>query len=475
MKPKASIHTLHPETRSLAGTYTQVGLVYLLLVCGFWVLGFEAIYQHVTPFYALIRPALLQGGNLIWHVQSLIVLGVALYFTFKGIEKFRLLDESPPDAKTQRRFMAWCFLLAVVVPISVAMMRGGLEGIAGAYSRVGYEYNSDIGVGGSIRGLFSDFEKYHQFLSMHAKVHPPGPIAILWLMSYVVGTSPLMLSFATILFGASSVIPFYLWMRDLFDVRTAVHSTLLYVFVPTIVLFTATSADITFMPFTVTMLFLFWRSISRGSFRYALAAGAVYALCSLISFSLISIGAFFGLVGLWKLKSSETRLHVLVTASGMIIGLVATHFFVYFWSDFNVFEVFELSKKQFDTDQGNLDILAPRFPAWTFKFVNPMCWFYFAGIPVSVLAFKQLFARSSDHRSLFIIIGITLFALDMLYLARGEGERSAMYIMPFIVIPAGYYLSQVSLKNNSTQAFRVTLIFLALQCWLSEAILYTYW
>ena len=475
MKLLLPLHKLAPESRDLAVKFTRVGLVYLIIVGLLWVLGIESINQHLTPFYALVRPTILHGENILWHVQSILVLSAALFCTHKFLCIYNLLDESEPDTKTQRRFIGWCFLLAVAVPISIAMMRGGLEGISGAYSRPGYEYISDIGVGGSIRGLFNKFEYYHKFLSMHGKVHPPGPTAILWLMSYVLGTSPLMLSFGTIFFGATSVIPFYYWMRELFSVRVAVHSTLVYIFVPTIVLFTATSADILFMPFTLTTLWFFWRSITRGSLRYALGAGVCYALCTLLSFSLISLGAFFGLVGLWKLVSSETRLHVIITASGMIVGLIATHFLVYFWADFNVLHVFELSKNQFDLDQKMLDIHDPRYPSWVFKFLNPLCWIYFAGIPVSVLALKQLFVRSTDHRPVFIIIGITLLILDLLYLARGEGERSAMYVMPFIVIPAGYCLAQVTQRDDSAQALTLTLVFLAIQCWVTEAVLYTYW
>ncbi len=476
MKPNATITKLNADTRTLLGTYIRTGILYALLIAFFWLIGYETIYQHLTPFYALMRPTILHDENTLWHIQSIIIVGVLIAITIKIVNRFKLFDDTEPDPKIQRKFIAWCILLAIIIPISIAMMRGGFDGITQAYDRHGYEYNSDIGKGGSIQGLFSEYEKNHQFLSMHAKVHPPGAIALLWLMSMATfTTSPLILSFGTILLGGLSVIPFYLWTRDLFNPRVATQTTLLYIFVPTIVLFTATSADIMFMPFTLTTLMLFWRSITQGSFKYAVLAGIFYAFCTLLSFSLIGIGAFFGLIGLWKLKEAETRLHVIVTASGMIIGLIAIHLAVYFWSDFNVFRAFELCKAQFDLDQHHLDLNDPRPASWVFKFINPLCWFFFAGIPISVLAIKQFIDRTSDHRTLFIVIALTLFVLNLLYLARGEGERSAMYIMPFIVIPAGYYLAQLSQKNNSNQVFWMTLILLAIQCWFTEAMLYTYW
>ncbi len=462
-----------PETRRLSGTYTRAAIAYFLLIYVLWIVGIEGIYGHPAPFYALILPAF-ELKNAVWHIQAILVLSFSVVLTTKGIQKFRLL-ESEPDPKTQRRFIAWCMLLAFIVPGSVAMIRGGLDGITMAYDRQGYEYISDIGVGGSIRGLFSDYEKYHDYLSMHSKVHPPGPIAILWIMSFVVGRTALGLSLATMAFGSLSVISFYLWVRDLFGFRVAIQSTLLYIFVPTIMLFTATSADIAFMPFVLTTLFLFWRSITRGSLRYALAAGVTYALCSFISFSLVGIGSFFGFVGIWKLTDHASRAQVVVTAIGMIITVLLTHCLIWLWSGFNIFRVFELCRQQFVTDQINLDMYDPRYPFWVFRILNPLCWFYFAGIPISVLALKQIFSRESDHRAFFIVIGITLVAFDILYLARGEGERSAIYIMPFVVIPAGFYLTDTTQRSGSMQPLTVTLLFLALQCWFTESVLYTYW
>jgi uncharacterized membrane protein len=198
-------------------------------------------------------------------------------------------------------------------------------------------------------------------------------------------------------------------------------------------------------------------------------------MCSLLSFSLVGIGVFFGLIGLWKMQRAETRLHVVVTAAGMVVGLLALHYAVWLWSGMNIFRVFELCKAQFDVDQANLDRFDPRYPSWAFKFLNPMCWFYFAGIPVSVLALRQMLDRESEHRTFFWLVAITLVALDILYLARGEGERSAMYVMPFVVIPAGYFLSKVTRRTGSLAPLFVTLAVLAVQCWLTEAVLYTYW
>jgi hypothetical protein len=392
-------------------------------------------------------------------------------------------------------------VFAAIFPAVVAMIRGGPDVLSHAYSRHAYEYINDIGVGGSIRGLFRDYEKIHPYLSMHSKVHPPGPVAILWLMSFVAGREPMALSIATVLFGALSVVPMCLWARDVLGARRGMIATLLYTLVPTIVLFTATSADITFMPFTLTTLFLFWRAIHwpSGSDRsaavpaandanqptgrrrhvasvsYAAGAGFFYGLLGLISFSLLSIGVFFALVGLWRLASPGYRWAVVRTAVVMAVAAASVHYLVYLWSGYNSIDVFLLSKQQFDTDQANLDELDPRFAAIWWKFLNPLCWFFFAGVPVSVL-FLGCFASPQLRRDgLVWIVALSMIAFDILYLARGEGERSAMYIMPFLVLPAACRLDEIAAAADNWRPLTATLVFLGLQSIAIECVLYTYW
>jgi hypothetical protein len=241
---------------------------------------------------------------------------------------------------------------------------------------------------------------------------------------------------------------------------------------------------------------MFWRAIHRNSWKYALGAGALYAAMSLCSFSLLSIGAFFGFVGLWRIGDRSTRLSVIRTAALMIASFLAVHLAVKYWSGFDIIECFRLSKAQFDEDQANLDIYSPRYPGWVFRFLNPMAWFFFAGIPVSVLFCWRLMRPESrkgmdnvDMQSsaglppasigptkpLFIIFALTLFVLNLLYLGRGEGERSAMYILPFAVIPAAHLLHEFSQRRQSNGPAIATLAFLAIQCWAVETCLYTYW
>ncbi len=471
------------RVRSFAVPIEQNNLTIIVgLILGVFI-GSTFMSEVVPGDQAIASVLKTHWGEFKWHALAIGLFGGSFWALFKvlrGID-WQNREQSP-------RAAAW-FLVALVAFVfifsaSVAMLRGGPDGISQAYERTGYEYIDDIGTGLSIRGLFHDYVKVRPFLSMHAKVHPPGPIAILWALSYIFGRGAMALSLATMAVGALSVIPLYHWAADLFGRRTALLSCLLYSVVPTIVLFTATSADIIFMPFTLTTLFLFGRSIraSRASacVVYAILAGMFYCALSLISFSLLSLGAFFGFMGIWRIIQSKKVGGVVLTAIVMLASFLLFHFLVRWWSGgieggFDVIACFRDCKEQFDTDQANLDALTPRFPAWSWKLLNPACWFFFAGVPLSVLFLKRVFSSGHGSRGLVAVFALTLIALDLAYLARGEGERSAMYIIPFLLLPGAHMLDDLVRTNRSLLPLASALGFMGFQCWLIESFLYTYW
>ncbi len=514
--------------------YTQTFLWYLLGVLLLWILGFEGVYANPTPFYAFLKPIAPRALELLlWSILGLqasawafrrwvwprttigwprtvarglwiallavialranhadasgpflsILLhqALALVVFFGGLvavtrwaARPQWFDE-PFSVQETRLFLTALVLFAIAFSCAVATMRGGLEGISQAYARHALEYTGDIGRGMSIRGLFHDYPILHPYLSAHGKVHPPGAIALLWLFSYGVGTEPLPLSLATIFFGSLSVIPLYLWTRNMLGERRARVCAMLYVAMPSIVLFTATSADIAFMPFTLFTLYAFWRALHEKRLGLAAAAGVGYALMSLISFSLVGIGAFFGLVGLWRLRDESLRISVVQTAAVMIVTFLGVHGLVYLWSGFDIVTCFNLCREQFFTDQAHLEELAPRFSSAAWKLFNPLCWLFFAGIPVSALAIWRWLRPTQNDKALLGIFLLTLLVLDMLYLARGEGERSAMYVMPFLAVPAACMLDDLDARLRSPGPLLATLGFLGFQCWFIEFFFYTYW
>lgn len=410
-----------------------------------------------------------------WH---LIALFVALIGVLLALGFMRRVDWWGHDLSNKA---AWRVVIALAIFCfvfagGIAMLRDGTEGIADAYNRGPYEYVDDIGKGLTIMGLMHDYNTIHPMLSMHAKVHPPGPIVMLWIISSILlSRDALALSLGTMAVGSLALFPLFAWVREMVNQRVALTCCAMYALMPSVVIFTATSADIMFMPLLMFTLFFFWRALHRGSIVYAIAAGVMYALMSLSSFSLLTVGAFFGFAGLWRLKDPETRINVLKTAIVMLASFLIFHGIVRLVTGFDVVECFRLSHAQFQEDQINVDKTQPRYPSWTFKFLNPLCWFFYAGIPVSLLFIWRMVKPDARTKPLFLSFALALLVMAPLYLARGEGERSAMYVLPFIVIPAAHMIDHIGKSARSLQPLAMTLLFLAAQCWLIESYLYTYW
>jgi hypothetical protein len=222
------------------------------------------------------------------------------------------------------------------------------------------------------------------------------------------------------------------------------------------------------------MLF-FWRAMHRPSIPYAIGAGIMYALLSLSSFSLLTLGSFFAFVGLWRFTDSGMRVTVVKTAVVMLASFLLFHAAVRLVTGFDIIECFRLSHTQFTDDQTQLDKIQPRYPSWAFKFFNPLCWIFFAGIPTTTLFFWRVFKPGDNHKALLRVIVLTLLVLTPLYLARGEGERSAMYVLPFVAIPAAHLLDELGKAARSLHPMAMTFSFLLFQVWFMETYLYTFW
>jgi hypothetical protein len=178
---------------------------------------------------------------------------------------------------------------------------------------------------------------------------------------------------------------------------------------------------------------------------------------------------------------------VVRTAVLMLAAFLVVHGLVRLWSGFDYVAAFRAAKAQFELDQHNLDQFTPRYPGWTFRLIfNPACWFYFAGIPVSLLFLRRVVTLRSacggngsviepGSRATLASFALAALALNFLYLARGEGERSALYLFPFLVGPAAVAVAGMCGKARSAEPLWGMLGFLAFQCWVTELYFYTYW
>ncbi len=521
--------------------YMQLLCAYLAGMAVAWLVGYESIYGHPTPFYALYQPVFqslltpwsmlvlmlmaywlisarfsqrppwrqyaglgllglllilpilalyhftpIQGHSvwtwllaewaaLAWHLPGLVVFIVFLLAFFWANRRYHFLHKTP------NKHALWGLLLGLVLTsfcfaCAIAMIRHGFQGISQAFTRHSLEVVGDIGLASTIRGVFTRYVEMQPHLSLHGRVHPPGPVLLVWHFTYIVGHGALALSLITVAFGALAIIPLYFWVRELYGHRVALYSTLLYIFVPAVVLFGATSADTLFPPFTLTTLFLFERAIRRASIPYAIAAGLGYTAMGLMKYSLFGIGIYFAFAGLWLMRHPKRRIAVIQTAAVMFCSTIGAHLLIWYWSGFDLITSMQIAKEYVDHDRYHEQFLAPRAGFWTWRLLNPIAWVYFAGIPVSLLFFMRLRWRDTTRfQPVLWVLALTALVQTLLYLGAGEGERSALYVYPFLVVPAAHLLWDICRRHRLDTPLYATLAMLAFQCWLTESYFYTYW
>jgi 4-amino-4-deoxy-L-arabinose transferase-like glycosyltransferase len=305
---------------------------------------------------------------------------------------------------------------------------------------------------------------------------------MLWLISLFTGYSPLGVSIGSVALSNLAIVPLYFFSKQLFGHRVALHSVLLYLFAPAVVLFTCTCADTLFTLFTASSLCFFVVAMERRSRLSAALAGLSFALATLMSFNLAILGAFFAVVGVTYLADREDRpdaVRCLSLMAGVFLAFYALAFVV---ARFDVVECFLKASRQVKTDLTNQDLYTPRAPFITWRFGTPIAVLCFAGIPATGLFALWVVRGPSANNSApmarnsaayYVGSLATLAVFDLLCFGKGEGERIWVFLLPLIIVPAAAMIARGTSKPSTVLVWTLGLTFL--QTMVMEAVLFTYW
>lgn len=432
-------------------------------------LGWDWIPDHVTPFYAMFHA---QRPNL-FFVFPVLFAGVfiaMLGLVFKGALRLRT-----------GYLLCILIMCGTVLHLLVAMMDGGPEAISATFRRWGYEYFGDVPFVLNPIQFLRDYVDLMPHLSMHSRVHPPGPVLVLWFITLFTGRDPLAASIGSVAVSNLTIVPLYYFVRRLFDDKAALYSVLLYLFAPTVVIFTATSVDTFFCLFTAGSLCFFAAAMGRESRLSAALAGLSFAFAILMSFNLAILGLFFAVVGVKYLVNGQNRAKTL-QCMAIMAGVFVLFYVLAFAVGYNVFDCFAKASAQLRTDVINQDLYTPRAPYIIWRFGTPIAVLFFAGIPAAglfALWIRRTISRISplstvgDGAAYYIGFLATLIAFDLLYFGRGEGERAWVFLLPFIIAPASAMLAGRTAKAEAVLLWTLGVTFV--QTFVMEALLFTYW
>lgn len=278
-------------------------------------------------------------------------------------------------------------------------------------------------------------------LPVHAAGHPPGLLVVIdWLGI----TSPGGLAALTIGVGAIATPILYMLGRQLFDEKTARIAALLFVFVPTSLLYGATSADALFVTLALLAATLL---LSRR--MWVVVAGALaLALASFFSYALLAAGGWAGLVR-WRrdgFKSMLTAALLCATALILFYGILAMT------TGFDVLAAIEATNHRYHDGIANVR------PYFFWVFGSPAAFLIMLG-PVAWFASKSLARREITAVSLAAIIVVTA----LIGYTKAETERIWFFLVPLACLAAARALPDrlvpVVLVGMVAQAFVIELLF----------------
>lgn len=297
-------------------------------------------------------------------------------------------------------------------------------------------------------GLGPVMENYDRLVSTlpaHAAGHPPG---MLVLIDWLGISSPEGLAALTIGVGAIATPVLYALGRRLFDEGTARIAALLFVFVPTSLLYGATSADAMFVTLALIAVVLL---LSR-RWAVVVAGSVALALASFFSYALLAAGGWAGLVR-WRRDGFKSMFGTAALCAGALIifyGVLALT------TGFDVLAAIRATNERYHDGIANVRPYA----FWLFG--SPAAFLLMLG-PVGWYASRSLASREITAVALTSIIVVTA----LIGYTKAETERIWLFLVPLACLAAARALPE--------RAFKPVLAALVAQAFVIEILFATRW
>lgn len=306
----------------------------------------------------------------------------------------------------------------------------------------GFEYLSALPyLEGGMGRFLDDFAGLVQELPVHVAGHPPGMMVMIdWLgINSAEG-----LAAVTILVGALATPLLYLLARSLFGESTARVAALLFVFVPTSLLYGVTSADALFV--TLGLAAALCLLSPR---RWIVMVGAVLlALASFFSYALLAVGGWAGLVR-WRRDGFRSMAEAALACAAVLIV---------FYGLLLIFTGFDVLGAISATSDRYHDGIANVRPYWFWLFGSPAAFILMLG-PVAWFAARSLASREITALALTAIIVFT----SVLGYTKAETERIWFFLVPLACLAAARAIPGRWVKPVfallAAQAFAIEILF----------------
>lgn len=404
----------NPESRNLFKIFMPV---FTAIVLAKFIIGvfYKGYIPELLFFYAIPSP---KATSLIWALFALTAFLGFLYFR-KKIESF------PPN-----KFLLCLFLVFFVFALGVAGIREGVKSIADPFTRTFWEYSGNMGLIHTVKDFLHNYISLIPRLAQHSETHPPGYTLILYFVYKYFNAGFLGEALWVVFLTGLTLWPLYfLWKYFLeeMEVRRALE---IFIFVPSMVMMTATSMDGVFM-------FLVWSSIAllyigwQKNIWLAGLGGLAAAAALFTNFLFLLLGPFFIFLA-WRAIISQDRTKALLRIFISLMLFLLFFLAVWQWSGYSVIDNF------FAARLANQAAVKSNFESihmyFLYVFMNITSFLIYLGLPLLFIFFRGFPATFKESNALFKS-GLWILLLFLAVgIFQGNVERLWLFILPFFLV-----------------------------------------
>src|SRR3989344_3656515 len=381
-------------------------------------LFYKDYIQELFFFYAIPSP---KAMSLIWPLIALL--------TFFGFLYYRRKIE----ALSKNKFLLILFLIFFALALGVAGIREGAKSIADPFTRTFWEYSGNMGLVRTVKDFLHNYISLIPRLAEHGTTHPPGYTLVLYFVYKYFQAGFLGMSLWAVFIAGLTLWPLYFLWRYFLEKMETRRALEIFIFVPSIVMMTATSMEGVFMFLVwcaIALLFVGWRK----NIWLAGLGGLAAALALFTNFLFLLLIPFFLFLAWFSIKKFNTA----DCAKALFRIFISLAFFLLFflaiwqWSGYSITDNFFAARA---ANQGAVRSNFESVPMYfLYVFMNIINFLIYLGLPLIFIFFEGLPATLKESSALFKSGVWALLFFLAIGIFQANVERLWLFILPFFMV-----------------------------------------
>jgi len=350
-------------------------------------------------------------------------------------------------------------LFGTLLIIFTNLISGWDIGIASTIGGNGEIYTDAVQIVNPI-SFISDFESLQDFLTVHARTHPPGAVLTIYLL-YILFNSPGIIAIAICVISALLSAYFLNGIfKKFFEGEVPKYMVFLYLLLPAVQVYYLANIYAIVATLIIGVIYFYFRENKIIPVIGCIICGFLASFISFMALFIVGCLCFYELFNLRRkgllrrnsLFSKEGIKYILKDSQRlllMIMGIIGIYGILLFTLGFNYINSFIIAMAA-ETTQG-WELISNPFEYFTTRIKDIMDILMFFG-PVLIVLFYKGFKSLKNQKllndtfaQLYHLISAAIITLLIIFALgaydHGETARAAIFIYPFLLIPVAIYMN----------------------------------